>query len=105
MKKDEIKSDDELRPEYDLKSLKLRKVGPDRKSFNGPTVRIETDVAKVFTDSESVNGALRFLIRITGKNAPSLFALFNDIGGAEPSAAPDAWKSWRFSAGAGGGRR
>ena len=69
MKKDDIKSDDELRPEYDLKSSKLRKVGPERKSFGGPTVRIETDVAKVFPDSESVNEALRFLIRITKKNA------------------------------------
>lgn len=90
MKKDERKSDDELRPEYDLKSLKLRKVGPDRKSFNGPTVRIETDVASVFPDSESVNEALRFLIRVTRNNASSLFTSSNDIGGAEPNAAPDA---------------
>lgn len=68
MKKDETKPDDELRPEYDLKSLKLRKAGPERKSFGGPTVRIETDVAEVFPDSESVNEALRFLIRITREN-------------------------------------
>lgn len=90
MKKDDIKSDDELRPEYDLKSSKLRKVGPERKSFGGPTVRIETDVAKVFPDSESVNEALRFLIRITKKNAPAFLGSSDDIGGDEPSAPPDA---------------
>jgi hypothetical protein len=89
MKKDDINTEDELRPEYDLKSLKLRKVGPERKSFGGPTVRIETDVAQVFPDSESVNEALRFLIRITKRNAPSFFGLSEDIGGAEPKAAPD----------------
>lgn len=59
---------DELRPEYDLKSLKLRKVGPDRVKFGGMTVRLESDVAEVFPDSESVNQALRFLIRITKEN-------------------------------------
>lgn len=64
--------DDELRPEYNLKRLKLRKVGPERKAFDGPTVRIETDVAKVFPDAESVNEALRFLIRITRENQSAL---------------------------------
>jgi hypothetical protein len=68
MKRDKTEADDELRPEYDLKSLKLRKVGPKRKSFGGPTVRIETDVAEIFPDAESVNEALRFLIRITKAN-------------------------------------
>lgn len=68
MKKDKAKGHDELRPEYDLKSLKLRKVGPERKRFGGPTVRIEADVAEIFPDSESVNEALRFLIRITKEN-------------------------------------
>ena len=63
-----LEMDDKLRPEYDLKSLKLRKVGSKRKSFGGPTVRIETDVAEIFPDAESVNEALRFLIRITKAN-------------------------------------
>ena len=63
--------EDELRPEYDLMSLKVRKVGPERKSFFGTTVRLETDVAKMFPDSESVNEALRFLIRTTQKNKSS----------------------------------
>jgi hypothetical protein len=35
MKKDNVKMEDELRPEYDLMSLKVRKVGPERKSFFG----------------------------------------------------------------------
>jgi len=56
---------DELRPEYDLKNLRLRKAGPDRKHFGGATVRLEPDVAELFPNSESVNEALRFLIRIT----------------------------------------
>ena len=72
MKKDNIEKDDELRPEYDLKGLKVRKVGAERKSFYGPTVRIEADVAEVFPDSESVNEALRFLIRITQENKSPL---------------------------------
>ena len=73
MKKDNIEKDDELRPEYDLRGLKVRKVGVERRSFYGPTVRIEADVAELFPNSESVNEALRFLIRITQKNkSPSL---------------------------------
>jgi hypothetical protein len=65
MKKVETAMKDELRPEYDLKSLRVRKVGPERKSFGGLTVRLEPDVAELFPDSDSVNEALRFLIKIT----------------------------------------
>lgn len=72
MKKDRTLQDDELRPEYDLKSLKVRKVGPDRKCFYGPTVRIDADVAEMFPNSESVNEALRFLIRITQRAESTL---------------------------------
>lgn len=64
MKKIEPEANDELRPEYDLRSLRVRKLGPGRKSF-GDTVRLAPDVAQVFPDAESVNEALRFLIRIT----------------------------------------
>jgi len=63
--------DDELRPEYDLKSLRVRRLGPGRKSFAGSVVRLEPDVAEVFPDAESVNEALRFLIRITKENKPA----------------------------------
>lgn len=72
--------EDELRPEYDLMSLKVRKVGPERKSFYGTTVRLETDVAKVFPDSGSVNEALRFLIRVIFTDPVQLlFVSFLDI--------------------------
>ena len=67
MKNAEPEMNDELRPEYDLKSLRVRKLGPERKSFGG-TIRLEPDVAEVFPDADSVNEALRFLIRITKEN-------------------------------------
>ncbi|OAD23902.1 hypothetical protein THIOM_000253 [Candidatus Thiomargarita nelsonii] len=65
MKKVNTEMDDELRPEYDLRSLRVRKLGPERKSFGGAIVRLEPDVAEVFPNSESVNEMLRFLIRIS----------------------------------------
>jgi len=67
MKKVETDINDELRPEYDLRSLRVRKLGPGRKFFGG-VVRLEPDVAEVFPDAEAVNEALRFLIRITKEN-------------------------------------
>jgi len=72
MKKVETETDDELRPEYELKSLRVRRLGPGRKSFGGSVVRLEPDVAEVFPDAESVNEALRFLIRVTKENKPSV---------------------------------
>jgi len=71
--------DDELRPEYDLKSLRVRKLGAGRKSFGGSLVRLEPDVAEVFPDAESVNEALRFLIRIAKENKPSLHNSRGDV--------------------------
>jgi hypothetical protein len=64
MKKVKADKEDELRPEYDLKNLKLRKLGPGRKSF-GIVVRLEPDVMEVFPDADSVNKALRSLIRVS----------------------------------------
>jgi hypothetical protein len=72
MKKVETEATDELRPEYDLRSLRVRRVGAGRKSFGGAIIRLEPDVAEVFPDSESVNQALRFLIRVTKENEPPL---------------------------------
>jgi len=69
--------EDELRPEYDLRSLQVGKVGPGRKGF-GEIVRLEPDVAEVFPDAEAVNEALRFLIRVTRENKVA----FRDISGA-----------------------
>jgi hypothetical protein len=70
MKKVETDINDELRPEYDLQSLRVRKLGRGRKSFGG-VIRLEPDVAEVFPDAEAVNEALRFLIRITKENQPT----------------------------------
>ena len=70
LKKIETDLNDELRPEYDLRSLRVRKLGRGRKSFGG-VVRLESDVAEVFPDVESMNEALRFLIRVTRENKPA----------------------------------
>ena len=69
--KAEKQMEDELRFEYDLRSLRVRKVGSGRKSFGGVNIRLEPDVAEMFPDSEAVNEALRFLIRITKQNVVS----------------------------------
>jgi hypothetical protein len=71
MKKVESELEDELRPEYDLQSLQIRKLGPGRKSF-GDVIRLEPDVADAFPDAEAVNQALRFLIRVTKENKSTL---------------------------------
>jgi vesicle coat complex subunit len=60
--------EDELRNEYDLKSLKIRKMGEKRQNFGETIVKLEADVAEVFPNAEAVNEALRFLIRITREN-------------------------------------
>ena len=71
MKKVETEMGDELRPEYDLRALRVRKLGPGRKRF-GDVIRLEPDVAEAFPDADSVNEALRFLIRVTKENQSSL---------------------------------
>jgi hypothetical protein len=71
MKKAKTANNDELRPEYDLRRLKVRKLGPARKRF-GDFVRLEPDVAKAFPDAGSVNRALRTLIRGPRNKAPNL---------------------------------
>ena len=79
MKKDETAIQDELRAEYDLRSLQVRKVGPGRKSFGRFVVQLEPDVAEVFPDAESVNEALRFLIRVTRENRLALPDTGSDV--------------------------
>jgi hypothetical protein len=69
MKKDE--SEDELLPEYDLSTLRVRKLGPGRKSF-GDVIKLEPDVARAFPNADAVNEALRFLIRVTKENRNDL---------------------------------
>ncbi len=68
MKKDNSELEDELRSEYDLKSLRVRKLGSGRKSFGGVVVRLEPDVAEMFPSADAVNEALRFLVRVTQEN-------------------------------------
>lgn len=55
---------DDLRPEYDLKKLRVRKFGTARKSFGDCVVRLEPDVAAVFSSAEAVNEALRLAITV-----------------------------------------
>ena len=69
MKKGDLELEDDLRPEYDLKSLKVRKMGAGRKNFAGATVRLDPDVAAMFPNADAVNEALRFLIRATKETA------------------------------------
>ncbi|HYK22768.1 MAG TPA: hypothetical protein VEV42_18635 [Pyrinomonadaceae bacterium] len=67
MKKVDADLDDDLQSEYDLRTLRVRKLGAGRKSF-GDVIRLEPDVADAFPDAEAVNQALRFLIRVTKEN-------------------------------------
>ena len=71
MKTADTEMNDNLRDEYDLTQLRVRKPGPGRKSFNGINVHPEPDVAELFPDSRSVSEALRFLIRVTRQVGPS----------------------------------
>jgi hypothetical protein len=60
-------NEDELRPEYDLKSLQVRKIGPGRKGF-GDMVRLEPHVVAAFPNAKAVNAALRSLIEIAERS-------------------------------------
>ena len=71
MKKVELNMEDEMRSEYDLKSLRVRKLGSERKSFGETIVRLEPDVAEMFPNADAVNEGLRFLIRVMQENQPS----------------------------------
>jgi hypothetical protein len=68
MNRDNPEMEDDLKSEYDLKSLRVRKLGTERKSFAGVTVRLEPDVAEMFPSAEAVNEALRFLIKVMKEN-------------------------------------
>ena len=58
--------EDKLRAEYDLKRLRVRKFGARRKRFAATTVRLESDLAEIFSSAESVNEALGFSIKNDG---------------------------------------
>ena len=57
MNKDNPNINDDLREEYDLTSLKVRKFGRNRNSFAGHFVRLDEDVADMFPNAEAVNEA------------------------------------------------
>lgn len=57
---------DEMRPEYDFRSMKVVRVGPGRQN-GASTVTLDADVAAMFPTSASVNEALRFLMRATSQ--------------------------------------
>jgi hypothetical protein len=60
--------EDELRSEYNLKTLRARKMGADHQKFGHTIIKLDEDVVEIFTSAESVNQALRFLITITKDN-------------------------------------
>jgi hypothetical protein len=72
MKRDNLPMEDDLRPEYNLKDLRVRKVGSKRKINQAKTIQLDPDVAEIFPDDHSVNEALRFLIRMTRQNRESI---------------------------------
>lgn len=57
-----MKKDDDLRPEYDLRSLRVRRLGPQRRKF-GTIIKLDPDVAALFPTAEDVNQALRALAK------------------------------------------
>jgi hypothetical protein len=60
---------DELRPEYNLAQLKGRARGKYLQGYRSGTnlVLLSPDVAEHFPDTQSVNSALRTLIRAAGR--------------------------------------
>ena len=64
MKKNDL--DDDMRPEYDLSTLKNEVTGKyvDRYREGTNVVLLEPEVYQAFPDSESVNAALKLLIEV-----------------------------------------
>ena len=65
--------EDDLRPEYDLSQLKNRVRGKYAEQYKKGTnlVLLAPDVAQAFPDSESVNEALRLLIKVAKTSQPT----------------------------------
>jgi hypothetical protein len=79
MNKDGIEKEGETPLGYDLRSLRIRKVGPRWKNFSGATVKLAPEVAEVFPETKSVNAALQFLIRVAKENKPSLSPIEGEV--------------------------
>jgi len=62
-------SEDEMRPEYDLSQLKGRVRGKyvERYRLGTNLVLLESDVQAAFPDAESVNEALRMLMKVADR--------------------------------------
>ncbi|HSE83564.1 MAG TPA: hypothetical protein VLB01_03355 [Thermodesulfobacteriota bacterium] len=71
-KKDKSEFNDKLRDEYDFARLKGGVRGKYAKRYNEGTnlVLLAPDVAEAFLDEESVNEALRLLIKIARTQTP-----------------------------------
>ncbi len=71
MKKNDL--DDDLRPEYDLSTLKTQVSGKYSQRYAEGTnvVLLDPEVATAFPDSASVNAALRLLIDLAHKQVPN----------------------------------
>ena len=58
---------DDLRPEYDFRSLRVVARGSARVAQRVKTIQLEPDVAAAFPDSDSVNEALRLLLKLANQ--------------------------------------
>jgi hypothetical protein len=70
MNKDKVEQlDDEMRPEYDLSQLKGRVRGKYVERYRAGTnlVLLDGDVQAAFPDAESVNEALRLLMKVASQ--------------------------------------
>ena len=67
--KHDTEANDEMRDEYDFASMKGGVRGKYAKAFEhtATTVLLDSDVAEIFPDSQSVNEALRTLARALRK--------------------------------------
>jgi hypothetical protein len=73
MKGSNSEKEDDLRPEYDFSQLKNRVRGKYAERYKEGTnlVLLAPDVAQAFPDSESVNEALRLLIKVAKTSQPA----------------------------------
>ena len=62
-RKSDQRYQDELRPEYEFRALRVVARGPKRKTRSS-AIHLGPDIAEVFPDSQSVDEALRFLVRV-----------------------------------------
>ncbi len=71
MKKKKDDASDEMRPEYDLRKLKFVGRGIYAERFRSGTnlVLLDRDVREAFPDDESVNEALRVIVKVAKQQA------------------------------------